>query len=89
MTDRPLAKYATKFTNENSDYQRETIVHDLGTEQIIVSLWDERGVHVIPLEMRTQTERTVTLEIGSNIERVRAGLPEVDDGTEIEVTVIG
>lgn len=89
MTVRPLAKYATKFRNEDSDYQIETIVHDLGTERIIVSLWDEHGFHVIPLHMRTQTESTVTIEIGSNIERVRAGLPEVGIDTEIEVTVIG
>lgn len=89
MTDSLVRKSVVRFTHEGGDEWGEPIHHFLGTENIIVSMWDENGVHVLPLHMRTQDENMVTVEIGSNIARARFNLPEVSEGTEIEVTVIG
>jgi len=92
MTDRPLAKYAHDFifTGEHEEFgDDEVIVHNLGTDRVIVSIWDDQGCHVLPYRMNTHDDNTVKIYIGEKMERARVGLAEIPNGTELEVTVIG
>lgn len=92
--------YGTELRSytESFEYEQDTqqysgwdvmIRHNLGTERISVTLWDENGHHVLPVDMQTQDDNYVSIEVGSRVERARRGLPEVEPGIRIEATVIG
>lgn len=85
-----LSSFTSTFVHDEWDYGWSHICdHYLGTEHVSVTLWDENGHHVLPLRMQTQSANSVAVEIGSNLDRARSGLEEVDNDTKISVTVIG